>query len=121
MSKQDPPNKVISLSSRREQKSGMPGAKTNSKRQANTRVVAITSGKGGVGKTNVSVNLAVAMSDAGQRVMLLDADLGLANVDVLLGLQPECNLSHVIDGERTLEEIILTGPAGIMVVPAASG
>jgi flagellar biosynthesis protein FlhG len=61
------------------------------------------------------------MSDAGKRVMLLDADLGLANVDVLLGLHPECNLSHVINGERTLEEIILAGPSGIMVVPAASG
>jgi flagellar biosynthesis protein FlhG len=85
------------------------------------KVIAVTSGKGGVGKTNVSVNLAVAMSDAGRRVMLLDADLGLANVDVLLGLQPECNLSHVINGERTLEEIILNGPSGVMVVPAASG
>jgi flagellar biosynthesis protein FlhG len=85
------------------------------------KVIAVTSGKGGVGKTNVSVNLAVAMSDAGKRVMLLDADLGLANVDVLLGLHPECNLSHVINGERTLEEIILAGPSDIMVVPAASG
>jgi flagellar biosynthesis protein FlhG len=85
------------------------------------KVIAITSGKGGVGKTNVSVNLAVAMSEAGKRVMLMDADLGLANVDVLLGLHPERNLSHVIDGERSLEEIILEGPSGVMVVPAASG
>jgi len=85
------------------------------------RVIAITSGKGGVGKTNISVNLAVAMADTGKRVMLLDADLGLANVDVLLGLQPDCNLSHVIDGERTLEEVIVKGPSDIMVVPAASG
>ena len=85
------------------------------------RVIAITSGKGGVGKTNVSVNLSVALSDAGKRVMLLDADLGLANVDVLLGLRPESNLSHVIDGKRTLEEVIVRGPSGIMVVPAASG
>ena len=85
------------------------------------RVIAITSGKGGVGKTNVSVNLAVALSDVGKRVMLMDADLGLANVDVLLGLKPECNLSHVIDGKRTLEEVILKGPSDIMVVPAASG
>ncbi len=85
------------------------------------RVIAITSGKGGVGKTNVSVNLAVAMSDAGKHVMLLDADLSLANIDVLLGLHPDKNLSHVIDGERSLEEIIVTGPSGIMVVPASSG
>ena len=85
------------------------------------RVIAITSGKGGVGKTNVSVNLAVALSDAGKRVMLLDADLGLANVDVLLGLKPDSNLSHVIDGKRTLEEVIVKGPSDILVVPAASG
>ena len=85
------------------------------------KVIAVTSGKGGVGKTNVSVNLSVAMSDAGKRVMLLDADLGLANVDVLLGLQPHSNLSHVIDGERNLEEIIVEGPGGLMIVPASSG
>ncbi len=85
------------------------------------RVIAVTSGKGGVGKTNVSVNLAVSLADAGKQVMLLDADLSLANIDVLLGLHPEKNLSHVIDGERTLEEVIVTGPSGIMVVPASSG
>ncbi len=85
------------------------------------QVIAVTSGKGGVGKTNVSVNLSVALADAGRRVMLMDADLGLANVDVLLGLHPDKNLSHVIDGERTLEEIIVHGPSDIMVVPAASG
>ena len=85
------------------------------------RVIAVTSGKGGVGKTNISVNLAVAMADAGKQVMLLDADLSLANIDVLLGLHPDKNLSHVIDGERTLEEVIISGPSGIMVVPASSG
>lgn len=85
------------------------------------RVIAVTSGKGGVGKTNVSVNLSVALSEVGKSVMLLDADLGLANVDVLLGLRPRSNLSHVIDGHRTLEEVIVEGPCGIMVVPAASG
>ncbi|HHJ13661.1 MAG TPA: MinD/ParA family protein [Gammaproteobacteria bacterium] len=85
------------------------------------RVIAVTSGKGGVGKTNVSVNLAVALSEAGKQVMLLDADLSLANIDVLLGLHPDKNLSHVIDGERSLEEIIIEGPSGIMVVPASSG
>jgi flagellar biosynthesis protein FlhG len=85
------------------------------------RVIAVTSGKGGVGKTNISVNLSVALSDAGKRVMLMDADLGLANVDVLLGLHPQHNLSHVIDGVCSLEEVIVPGPADIMVVPAASG
>ena len=85
------------------------------------RVVAVTSGKGGVGKTNVSVNLAIALAGAGHKVMLMDADLGLANVDVLLGLQPTLNLSHVMSGEHTLEEVIIPGPAGIKIVPAASG
>jgi len=85
------------------------------------RVVAVTSGKGGVGKTNVSVNLAVALATGGSRVLLLDADLGLANVDVLLGLHPLCNLSHVIRGERSLDEVLVEGPAGVRIVPASSG
>ena len=85
------------------------------------RVIAVTGGKGGVGKTNVSVNLAVAWAELGRRVMLLDADLGLANVDVVLGLHPEYDLSHVLRGERTLEQVLLQGPAGIRVAPAASG
>jgi flagellar biosynthesis protein FlhG len=85
------------------------------------QAIAVTGGKGGVGKTNVSINLAVALADLGKRVLVLDADLGLANVDVVLGLHPEYDLSHVIRGERSLEEVIITGPSGIQVVPAASG
>ncbi len=85
------------------------------------RVIAVTSGKGGVGKTNVSVNLALALALNGRETLLLDADLGLANVDVILGLHPAYNLSHVINGERSLEEVILTGPSGLKVVPASSG
>lgn len=85
------------------------------------RVICITSGKGGVGKTNVTVNLALALSLQNQSVMLLDADLGLANVDVILGLHPLYNLSHVISQERTLEEIILAGPNGVRIIPASSG
>ena len=85
------------------------------------RVIAVTSGKGGVGKTNVSVNLALALAQRDKKVMLMDADLGLANVDVLLGLRPSYNLSHVLDGERSLEEIIVVGPDGLRIVPASSG
>ena len=85
------------------------------------RVIAVTSGKGGVGKTSVSVNLAVAMAAEGQQVMLLDGDLGLANVDVMLGLQPTFNLSHVLEGRCRLEDTLLTGPNGVMVAPASSG
>ena len=85
------------------------------------RVIAVTSGKGGVGKTNVSTNLAVSMAMDGTDVLLMDADMGLANVDVLLGLQPLYNLSHVISGMRTVEEIMITGPGDLKVIPASSG
>ena len=85
------------------------------------QVIAVSSGKGGVGKTNVSVNISLAMVEAGQRVLLLDADLGLANVDLLLGLRSEYNLSHVISGERSLEEVVVDGPEGLKIIPAASG
>jgi len=85
------------------------------------RVLAVSSGKGGVGKTNVAVNLGVSLSELGRQVVLLDADLGLANVDVLLGLQPKFNLSHVLSGERTLDEILVEGPSGLKIVPASSG
>jgi len=85
------------------------------------RVIAVTGGKGGVGKTNVAVNLGIALAQSGKKVMLLDADLGLANIDVVLGLHPAANLHHVIRGERTLEEIIVTGPADMKIIPAASG
>ncbi|MEL6951453.1 MAG: MinD/ParA family protein [Pseudomonadota bacterium] len=86
-----------------------------------TKVIAVTSGKGGVGKTNVSVNLSVALAQRGRNVMLMDADLSLANVDVLLGLQPACNLAHLIRGEAQLEQAIMTGPSGLRIVPASSG
>lgn len=85
------------------------------------RVIAVTGGKGGVGKTTVSVNLAMALARQGRRVMLLDADMGLANVDVLLGLKAEKNLSHVINGHCNLDDIVLDGPCGIKVLPASSG
>ena len=85
------------------------------------RVIAVTGGKGGVGKTTVSVNLAMAFAQNGKKVMLLDADLGLANIDVLLGLHPKANLHHVMQGQCNLEEVIVDGPAGIKVIPAASG
>jgi flagellar biosynthesis protein FlhG len=85
------------------------------------QVIAVSGGKGGTGKTAVSVNLATAFARAGRATMLLDGDLGLANVDVLLGLTPRCTLEHVLAGERRLDEVILETSAGVRVVPAASG
>jgi flagellar biosynthesis protein FlhG len=85
------------------------------------QVIAVSGGKGGVGKTNVSVNLAVALAEIGKKVMVLDADLGLANIDVVLGLHPKYDLSHVLRGEKELEEIIIEGPEGIRLIPGASG
>jgi len=85
------------------------------------KVIAITGGKGGVGKTSLAVNLGIALAEMQRRVMLFDADLGLANVDVLLGIHPQYNLSHVLSGERSIEEVIVEGPGGLQIVPAASG
>lgn len=85
------------------------------------KVIAVTSGKGGVGKTNVAANVAVALGQRCRNVMLLDADLSLANVDVLLGLQPRFNLSHVLSGDVDLSATVMHGPAGIRIVPATSG
>jgi len=85
------------------------------------KVIAVTGGKGGVGKTSVSANLAVSMASRGRDVMLVDADLGLANVDVVLGLRTRFHLGHVLQGACALEDAIVTGPHGLQVVPGASG
>jgi len=85
------------------------------------RVFSVTSGKGGVGKTNVAVNLGLALIKLGRRVLLIDADLGLANVDILLGLSPKHTLQDVLTGGMGIEDILVTGPDGIKILPAASG
>ena len=86
-----------------------------------TRVLSITSGKGGVGKTAVVSNIAVSLAKQGKKVLIIDADLGLANVDVVLGLSPAYNLNHFFNGERTLEEVMVEGPHGLKILPAGSG
>ena len=98
-----------------------PGAAPESVRPAPVRVIAVASGKGGVGKTNVSVNLALSLQNAGQRTLLLDTDLGLANVDVMLGLSPRFTLADVLAGRCELRDTLLEGPGGMWIVPAASG
>ncbi|WP_272701301.1 MinD/ParA family protein [Desulfovibrio sp. Fe33] len=84
-------------------------------------VLSVTSGKGGVGKTNMSVNLAYSLSAAGKNVVLLDADLGLANVDVILGLAPQYNLFHLFHEDMTLDRILYDTPYGFRILPASSG
>ena len=87
----------------------------------NSRVIAVASGKGGVGKTNVAVNLGLALRKRNLRVLLIDADLGTANIDVLLGLTPNFHLGHFLSGERELNEIIIDGPGGLNILPGTSG
>ena len=84
-------------------------------------VFSVTSGKGGVGKTNISVNLALTLAARGKRVLLLDADLGLANVDVLLGLHPEKNIFHLFHEGASLRDILLPTEYGFSILPASSG
>ncbi len=91
------------------------------KRACPVKVIAITAGKGGVGKTNVAINLALALARKKRKLLLLDADLSLANVDLMLGLEPKYNLSHVIQGFCRLEDILIEGPEGIKIIPAAAG
>ena len=85
------------------------------------RVIAVSSGKGGVGKTNVVANLGITWARAGRRVVILDADLGLANVDVVMGVQPQLTLADFLAGNKRLDEILLTGPEGVRILPGASG
>ncbi len=85
------------------------------------QVIAVTGGKGGIGKSTTTLNLAAGLRQSGRSVLVMDADLGLANIDVMLGLQPKFNLSHVLAGECVLADVILQGPCGINILPAASG
>jgi len=85
------------------------------------KILAVTSGKGGVGKTNVVANISVSLSELGKKIVVLDADFGLANLDVLLGLTPRYHLGHVLFGNKTLTEIMVQGPKGIRIIPASSG
>lgn len=86
-----------------------------------TRVMSFTSGKGGVGKTHTVVNTALALAREGRSVLILDADLGLANIHVMLGVQPRYTLNDLFEGTQTLEDIIVNGPEGIAIIPSASG
>jgi flagellar biosynthesis protein FlhG len=97
------------------------GIATTAAVDGRVRTIAVASGKGGVGKTNVVANLAVVLRRRGRRVIVFDADLGLANLDTLLGVNPRATLRHVLHGECTIQDVLVAGPGGIHLVPAASG
>lgn len=113
MNQKDPTNKVISLVNKI--------AAKNKTRKSNARVISITSGKGGVGKTNIVANLGFVLSRLGKKVLILDADLGLGNLDILLGLAPKYNFSHVITGVKTISKITIEGPGNMKILPSSSG
>ncbi len=97
------------------------GEGKSNKNRKTPRVIAVTSGKGGTGKTNVVANLAYALSLAGEKVMILDADLGLGNMDILLGITSKYTIQDILKGRRNLSEVIIEGPEGIKILPAGSG
>ena len=107
---QEGPGKSRQKGERREMESAVP-----------VQVIAVTSGKGGVGKTNVVANLAYSLSRLKRRVLILDADMGLANLDVLLGLIPKYTIHDILMGEKSLDEIMMDGPGGVRILPASSG
>lgn len=92
-----------------------------SKKSSLPRVIAVTSGKGGVGKTNVVGNMAVALSRMGKRVVIIDADVGLANIDIIFNLRPDFNISHIINSQKTLNQVMVTSDHGIKILPGGSG
>ncbi len=102
----------------RKMRSGLPDAGTL---KQHVKGIAVASGKGGVGKTNVVANMALELSKKGHRVLIFDADMGLGNIHILLGLAPRFNVAHVLTGVKKLREILVDGPNGIKILPASTG
>ena len=120
MNEINPSNNVIHLQQHIKGAATMQPPKAERGRR-HPQIITITSGKGGVGKTNIVANLGYALCRFGKKVLILDADLGLGNLDVLLGLAPQYNLSHVIQGEKQLKDVVVEGPGRLKILPAASG
>jgi len=112
---------VIRLADKVGEKGPFLNKRPRSASKSNTRVIAITSGKGGVGKTNIVANLGFALTQLDKKVLIFDADLGLGNLDVLLGLAPKHNISHVAMGMVSLSDIAISGPGNMKILPASSG
>ncbi len=121
MKSKNPSDNVIHLSDRMKRNNMRRVDVPRAGRATAPRVIAVTSGKGGVGKTNIVANLGYAFCRLGKKVLILDADLGLGNLDVLLGIAPKFNLSHVIMGEKSICDIVVEGPGKLLILPAASG
>lgn len=103
------------------QKFSNTSASSNSNRRRTVRSMSFTSGKGGVGKTNIVINLALQLAKMGRKVFLIDADLGLANIDIMLNIAPEYTIEDVLTGSRNINDIIIEGPLGVHILPASSG
>lgn len=101
----------------REEPAAAPAAEPSGRQ----RIIAVASGKGGVGKSNITINLGITLTRFGHRVMLVDGDMGMANLDLLLGVTPKFNLSHVLGEKKDIQEVLITGPSGIKILPASSG
>jgi flagellar biosynthesis protein FlhG len=113
--------KLAPLESMRRRREEGKESETKSGKGSKPRVFAVTSGKGGVGKTNVVGNLAIACQRKGKKVLVLDGDLGLANLDIIFGISPRHTIGETIRGEKELSKIIIEGPEGVAVIPASSG
>lgn len=105
----------------KDQKAARGDKQMTSRKKNLPRVIAVTSGKGGVGKTNLVGNMAVALTRKGKRVAVIDADVGLANIDIIFNLRPQYNIRHVIQSEKTLKQVMVTSVHGVKILPGGSG
>jgi len=119
--RKDPSTNVINFQERLLRKAPVTMMSANDPKTILPRMIAVSSGKGGVGKTNIVANLGYILSSLGKKILIMDTDLGLGNLDVLLGITPRYNISHVISGEKVIADIMVDGPGKMKILPASSG